>query len=342
LIARAFEVFLGVFCVLSAILLYPDQEEKIQSKIEDLWVKADYFKDSVLSRHAAFVTGVARVESKLLDRLFGHKLISLQSVSVSFCCCYLTWSLSDIATIALNYWQENEWARYLSRLDLNLDIRLLVPALVGTFAIIFIRESPRLRWAVVALSFVIILAQAFEAQPHFFSSRLADRLNSTWILSTAIQLFGGFVCDAAFIVLTRQLLRLVQDMTSSIKVFGTVLLNIVFALLLVCPLFVLPAPPIGPDQLSNEVVTLVLLQGIAVTNLLDAAIAFLFVFLAAVLLIHRLLWPLLTRTLFRMQDIGTKGRRSILVAVGLALLSASVFGGKVPDLVKDLVKTLAG
>ena len=54
-----------------------------------------------------------------------------------------------------------------------------------------------------------------------------------------------------------------------------------------------------------------------------------------ILLVHRLVWPVLSRTLFRMTDIGTKGRRSILVAVGSALLSASVFGGKFPELLKD-------
>jgi hypothetical protein len=60
------------------------------------------------------------------------------------------------------------------------------------------------------------------------------------------------------------------------------------------------------------------------------------------LLIHRLLWPLLTRTLFRRADIGTKGRQAILTAVGLALFGASVFGGRFPDLLKDLVKIFGG
>ncbi len=71
-------------------------------------------------------------------------------------------------------------------------------------------------------------------------------------------------------------------------------------------------------------------------------LAFLFEGLVLLLLIHGALWPLLTRTLFRMADIGTKGRRAILTAVGLALLSASVFGGKFPELIKDLLKSLGG
>jgi len=81
---------------------------------------------------------------------------------------------------------------------------------------------------------------------------------------------------------------------------------------------------------------------IAVSNIVDAVVALFCVLLAVLLLIHRALWPLLTRTLFRMTDIGTKGRRAILTAVGLALSSESVFGGKVPELLKDLVKILGG
>jgi glucose-6-phosphate isomerase len=43
-----------------------------------------------------------------------------------------------------------------------------------------------------------------------------------------------------------------------------------------------------------------------------------------------------------MTDIGTKGRRAILTAVGIALLSTSVFGGKFPGLLKDIAKIPQG
>jgi glucose-6-phosphate isomerase len=66
------------------------------------------------------------------------------------------------------------------------------------------------------------------------------------------------------------------------------------------------------------------------------------VLLATLLLIHRALWPLLTRTLFRMADIGTKGRRAILTAIGISLLGTSVFGEKFPELLKEFVKAFGG
>ena len=74
---------------------------------------------------------------------------------------------------------------------------------------------------------------------------------------------------------------------------------------------------------------------LALTNLLNAFLAISFAFLAAMLLLHRLIWPILVRSLFRMQDIGEKGRRGILLTIGLAFSGVSV-----PDLAKELLKAL--
>jgi hypothetical protein len=43
-----------------------------------------------------------------------------------------------------------------------------------------------------------------------------------------------------------------------------------------------------------------------------------------------------------MQEAGLKGRRAILTAIGIALLSTSVFAGKFPDLWKEILKGWGG
>jgi hypothetical protein len=48
--------------------------------------------------------------------------------------------------------------------------------------------------------------------------------------------------------------------------------------------------------------------------------------------------PLRSRTLFEMHANGTKGRRAILALFGATLLGTSMFGGRFPELFKDLVK----
>jgi hypothetical protein len=96
LIARPIEALVVVFCVLSAIVLYPNEEVKIQSKFEDFWIRVDDFQNLALTRHAAFMTGIAKLETRFLDRVFGNRLISIRALGVSFC-----FSLGTIALTAM-------------------------------------------------------------------------------------------------------------------------------------------------------------------------------------------------------------------------------------------------
>jgi hypothetical protein len=75
LIARPIEALLGVFCVLSALVPYPGEEGKIQSKFEDFWIRVDDYQKLALSRHVVFMQLVAKLETELLDRVFGYKAV---------------------------------------------------------------------------------------------------------------------------------------------------------------------------------------------------------------------------------------------------------------------------
>src|SRR5262249_4013632 len=113
---------------------------------------------------------------------------------------------------------------------------------------------------------------------------------------------GTFACDVGFIAATRRLLRWAGEMTSSLKVIGAVAIFFFFAPLLhiAGPAFLfLSARPATGDNILAQVP-----GAISLGNIFDVLVALLFVLLALLLLIHRALWPLLTRTVFKMQDIG--------------------------------------
>jgi len=326
-IARPIEALLGVFCVLTAIVLYPGEEGKIQSKFEDFWVKVDDFQNLALTRHAAFMTGVAKLETRFLDRVFGNRLTSIRALGVSFC-----FSLGTMALVAMLV------SYFIIRIrhpEMNgtgafiISLGYLICAVIVGAACIWIRNHNWLRNSILIAALILLLLWmvTFRAGAPGVTSELSVRI--------LLLVLGGFVCDVIFITLTRQLLRWAGEMTSSLKVLATVIVNFLLAVLFVSPLLVgVNIKPIG--DLRDQI--LVTISMIAVSNIADAVIALFYVLLAVLLLIHRLLWPLLTRTLFRTADIGTKGRRAILTAVGLALLGASVVGGRFPDLLKDLVK----
>lgn len=84
LIVWFFEILVGLFCILTATMLYPNEEGKIQSKLEDLWVRLDDYRHSVISRYVIFLQQVAGLEAYALDEIFGRELFSGQSYSISF------------------------------------------------------------------------------------------------------------------------------------------------------------------------------------------------------------------------------------------------------------------
>jgi len=329
LVVAPAEFLLGLFCLLTAIVLYPGEEGQIQSKFEDFWVRVDDYQQLALSRHAAFMTQVAKLETRFLDRVFGSKLISSRAVGVSVCC-----SLGTPLVLLLVL------------IMLGTGLILLVPLmLLSCFLLVlgsagFLQKRTILRRGLRAIAFTL-LALCLGLLLAMAYGYLRTGSLSMLVLVMLLVVLGGFSCDVLFIALTRRLVRWAGEMTSSLKVFATVVVNLLLALLLVglpMPMFYLSKHFEG--RRVSEIVSGV--YGIAViiacTNIFDVVLVLLFILLATILLIHRALWPLLTRTLFRMQDIGTKGRRGILMTAGLALLGWS--GVKLPEVVKELLKGL--
>ncbi|MGA7637346.1 MAG: hypothetical protein WCB00_10485, partial [Candidatus Acidiferrales bacterium] len=160
-----------------------------------------------------------------------------------------------------------------------------------------------------------------------------------------IAILSGFIGDVVFIACTRRILRWAGQMQSSLKVLVAVVSSFLLAVFLVSPP-ILAATIFARGGHADKAELGDLAVGFssiaALANFFDAILAFLFVFLALMLLIHRLLWPLLNRSLFRLTDIGTKGRRAILSTIGFALLGTSVFGGEFPKVWEKIVEKFGG
>lgn len=315
LIARPIEALLGLFCLLTAILLYPDQEGMIQSKFEDFWIRVHDYQKLALSKHAAFITQIAKLETEFLDRIFGQRIVSVQAVVVSSCCSLLSFVVCVSPLIESAYVGEPDpkWPTWFAGLSAG--------SLIAGSACIFLPKSRRARATLVILGLLVVVG-ATLAYSH--------ELGPTAFPVVVVLLTFGFGCDVVYVAVTRRLIRWAGEMTQSLRVVAVIALNLFLAAILIGPVFIKPI--FNPE---NSIINIFAV--LSTTNLFDGLLASLFGVLAAILLIHRALWPLLTRTLFRMADIGTKGRRAILTTVGLALLAAGI-SGKVPELVQKLIE----
>jgi hypothetical protein len=325
-------VFLaGVFCILTAIFLYPNEEGTMQRKLEDVWVRVDDYQRLALSRHAAFMTGVAQLETRIFDTFFGKKLFSAQALGISFCCSFTLVSL--LAFNASILFGLGAVSCCVSSGVLSIRLRKRPRQLKLSLILVFL-PTGLLIWALSNYA-------AGSADPRDFPGEMAAALFGA--------VLGSYGCDIAFISLTRGLLRWSGQMTSSPKVLGIVAVNLLLALTLlflgVAPGLILRArdPHYDISCSAGNAAHVLLncaLPMVSWANLFDILLALLFVALAVVLLVHRAFWPLLCRTLFRVQSVGTKGRRGILFAVGLGLIGWS--GVQIPGWVRDLAKALAG
>lgn len=331
LIARPIEALLGVFCILSAIVLYPDEEGKIQSKFEDFWIRVDDLKDLALTRHAAFMTGVAKLETRLLDRVFGEKIFSARAIGASAFC-----TLSSIALFILF-----DPRPFLHSMRAKRDFAAFLVMLVCIGISMFsLQLKARTR------AFISVLGLFFRVPILLDMSHVgATPQDVAFLISTVgMAILAGFAGDVVFIACTRRIFRWAGQMQSSLKVLVAVVSTFLLAVFLVSPpvLAEIIFDMAGhADKAELPIFALMFSSAAALANFFDAILAFLFVFLALMLLIHRLLWPLLNRSLFRLTDIGTKGRRAILTTVGLALLAAGI-SDKVPELLQKLIEKLGG
>jgi hypothetical protein len=75
-------------------------------------------------------------------------------------------------------------------------------------------------------------------------------------------------------------------------------------------------------------------------NIIDGIVSFVFVGVALLMLVHRLLWPLLCRPLYSVQALGIARRKKLFVVLGVPLLG---YGGiHLPSWLQKVFAILAG
>lgn len=77
---------------------------------------------------------------------------------------------------------------------------------------------------------------------------------------------------------------------------------------------------------------------IVYSNLYTAIVAISFVILALSMLLHIVIWPLMERPIYVLQDLGIVRRKKLLVAVGISLIA--IWFGHAPEFLKTLEKLI--
>jgi hypothetical protein len=360
LFLRIAAIMLGIFCLSISIFLYENQEGKIQSRLEALWIKIDDLQKATISKHLGFVRVISEAMLSIINRIFGERACSLQSICVSACygaaivyfCIHLV-SLIFTKFTGVSYFKE----------PINIFYLAFLAFIYGTIPGFIKSRKALLVWA--ALLGYWIYKEHIQDSFTFSLTNMSLAINSGFEdvarLVALIVPFAGSLVLIFYIYLLRKSLLTASKADSLIRPGIMLLLNGLPVLLLpLCYLFLaiiiavlsIIFPSIfntnrGVSEMEASMKTLfldfgwigvisfsiffffVILAFITIFFLLSAT---LFILLSISMLLHRLGWPLIERPIYLLQRNGIVKRHKLTAACGLMLITTGV--GKMEGLAK--------
>jgi hypothetical protein len=335
----------GVFCLYTAIFVYENEDKEIQNKLEDMWIKINDRRNSLLSRHTVFMRVVALYLTAILNRIFGSKIISIRAVGVSACLSTISFCLIGIAN----------WIYIYSLIEGISFQGLIVLCLMIVLCCIFIglagllkRKVDLIVWLIYTFFFGVLANIGLYLTlfgTDFYRFILHDTLVLKYLQSSLYLLLSiviGVSCDVVFLTTTRLVLRWSLGLSSFFQIATVIFVNafLCFTLFL-GPYFFLVPDGFGyawmidishlEDSFSANTIKAIVVIA-AQTNLFVCIIALLFFFLAFMMLVHRLSWPLLERPIYSLQAIGIIRRKKMLAATGILLIGGGL--GYLPEWLK--------
>lgn len=344
LILKSLCVVAGAFLIIARLFIFERTQGAIQSKIEDLWVRIDDYEQLALFKHTGFMQTVARLLTKALDRLFGVRLISLRSLTISICYGFATFF---IAVLILLRYSTGAW-------DGDVSFFVFVYLLSGSIplGLSFISdEQDRRVWFAVWLTSCVAAALHNIIKPFYdIVQTIYDspvRYLTWFIVGIGASIVFALLLYTAFLVLMRLSLRTIATSTSWMKTSLVSLLNIapIFTFYALLKLLTYrfnnsvylnsPREVMGEEGLKAlwaswsarvDMLVFLLLMMVFLFDIVFLFTALLFGTLSLLLLLHRLLWPVLSRLVYATQRFAVIRRGNVLFYLG-ALLIALGLGG---------------
>jgi hypothetical protein len=275
--------------------------------------------------------------SRGFDRLFGATYLSLQSLIVSVCLAFATFFLM---LLLLSRYGLKQWDK-----DFLLYIVIYLMAAFVPFGLTYWpKRAARkklllvwMTWALTTAGFTIV-TPAYQFWKLIYDSNI--RFMQTAILIVFAAVLIALFLYAFFFVLIRLSLRRISTTTSMLKTSLILLINIapVFGVYAIFKalLFALERSPLQPNLDLSDIVELqsfwanwgtrvqvfflCLLVAVFLFDIVFVLSACIFAALSALMLLHRLFWPLLSRAIYTCQRYKIVSKGKVLLYVGALLI----------------------
>jgi hypothetical protein len=320
---------IGLGLIYQAFLLYETQEGAFANKLEDLWIKIDDLHKVAVAKHTAFVSVLAAFFSTILDRIFGKKLLSVQATCVSVC--YAIASLG-LTLLVIDLYFEGKLEGEESFVSM-----LIYCFTYGTIPALIPRSTGSVWIKIWTIGFVF-LAYHYFVGPLIEASALLLSAGQTkltlFILALIIVVALSAGLFTAFIAVIRKMISYVSSVDSTKKVIFVIILGCLplITLYVLWKTFLLS---LGMATLPTEEQAKSFNVGLGtgiylayfstmictmLMHLIFIPFTGCFILLAALMMLHRLFWPVLERPVYALQKLEGAKRSKLFGLIGFVLL----------------------
>jgi hypothetical protein len=307
----ASRVVAGVVALIAfyfALFLYEDEEGVWQNRIENLWV-AVYDRAKVTdSTSTALFNRIGQTLNRVFSRSFGERLLSFRAFVTS-----LNVSLvgSYLAMACVVYAYKGPWL-------LNIRLECIGGVLVCSCLVYLqVKFVNRLMIFISSLPFIFLVTEMLLA---IF---IADqRLMTSVVLVLPAVMLSSFLTDYFAIIIMRRLFASMSVGVSAIRLVSTMvaLISLTVSISVV--------PVVVAAWLSTQVLPtspeISFLAQLFTFNVATACLCLVPVVMLGVVLIHKLLWPFLSRLLYPVASRRVMTNRKVLIAIGMSGLAIAL------------------
>lgn len=317
MVLRVLAVPTGLLAYYIAFFMFEDQEGRWQNRIENLWIAVNDREQLSGGKTSALFNAVAGVVTRVLNRIFGRKLVSFQFVGVSLSysvaamCFFVGLCLVALAVYIITH---------ASALPDNLTKSLAAVSIVGLAAL-----------------FIGCICLAIAAMPSLWPSRFSVALSllpgllviysgirviwfhqlSPAIAGMFVALVLGLLSDALLLILVRLTVRRVSAKPKVSQIAAAVLLQlggVVFFVIVPIEAALHVQMKAGNHQPAAALA--VFYFWLAVVNVFTGLASFLFSIVLVFVLIHKALWPTMSRLIYPLARFEVVRNHKLMAGVG--------------------------
>jgi hypothetical protein len=323
ILLRTLSGIAGTLLLYVAFFLYEDEEARIQNRLEETWKRIDVLHSRALSKEVAFLHGVTKTTSALLDIIFGYKLLSIQSVAVSMAFSVISLTVGLDVTI-----RPAQTPDILACLGCTLLLLALasIPAFVPSLRTLHPTSWTKSYYVgLMIVAAVCIWLEWFIVFPPNEDSLLPSHPLADAFQVLLMTILPGVVIDIVFIAFFRWVLKKVSTLNGLGPIMVYLIAVTAFAASLIAPAFWVDSVTwflrvfARLDYSWAESVSAGLAV-IALTNLIDVLCLLLLVTIMVALLVHRLSWPFMKRSIYAANRRGLVKNTKLLGTLGTMLL----------------------